>query len=319
MSGRISLLGGLLALQLLAVGVLLFADVAGDGSRESTFLEGDPTSVSGLDVFDADGRSVRLVRGVDGWTVSSPADTEAPSLGPLPADSAKVAEVLEKLLGQRVQWPVGTTAETRERFEVTETAFQRKLVLESASGEEREVYLGTSPGYRRVHARRADADEVYSIDFANYQVPAELEDWVDKTLLAARGPISQVTREGAWTLTRGAEGWLVDGRAANTETAEDLVGRLEDLRIIGLVPADEGAAAQKDAAAVVLKVTDEEATYQLRLARQGESDEYHLLSDRLEGRFTVAAYVAEQLLLEAEDLAAAADESPAPAVADPGQ
>lgn len=305
MSGRINLLAALLALQLAAVGVLLFTDLAGGGAGQSTFLDGDPAAVSALEIFDAEGGSVRLERGTDGWTAVPLADAQSASRAALPADDAKVAEVLDKLLGQRVQWPVGTTAETRERFEVTDSAFQRKLVLTDAAGQVTEVYLGTSPGYRRVHARRVDAEEVYSIDFANFQVPAELDEWVDKSLLAAQGSISRVARQGAWTLSRDGDAWLVDGRAADAQTATGLIDRLGELRIVGVLPAEEDVPADEESApAATLSVQDEEGSYDLRLWGSEDADEYRVASDRVEGRFTAAAYVAEQLLLKADDLAA---------------
>ena len=110
----------------------------------------------------------------------------------------------------------------------------------------------------------------------------------------------------------------MDGVAADQEAVERLVGRLDDFRVTGIAQADgteDGAGeapavAATDAAtdAATFTVTDDEGTYQLRLSGSREGPEYQVSSDRLAGRYTVAAYIAEQLLADAEDLAAKAGE-----------
>ncbi len=61
-----------------------------------------------------------------------------------------------------------------------------------------DLYLGTSPGFKKVHARRADSDDIYAITFANYEATARTDDWLDKALLKPTGDVTAVTRPDHW-------------------------------------------------------------------------------------------------------------------------
>lgn len=326
MNARMKLLGGLLALQLLAVAGLLIADGMGGAGAGTALLPFEASAVVKLGVASQD-EQLALQRGEDGWQLESG----------LPADAEKIREALEKLAGAPAAWPVATSSATAERFEVTEENFQRRLAFETEDGEASALYLGTSPGYRRVHARLDGQDEVFSIDFANYEAPTEAEQWLDKTLLQAQGAVSSVQlqgQDGAWRLERqGDDGeWLLDGAAADQEAADKLANRFVDLRVIGFAEeaagavadaADESAdAAQEpaDAAAQAAEsaetpadaappapkarfiLVDEQGEYRLDLFFDEQAEDYSAVSSRVDGRFEVASYIAEQMLAKAEDL-----------------
>ena len=311
MSGRIGLLGALLALQLVGLAALLLVDAGLGSEDQSSFLTIDEAGVNGMEILDAEGQGVTLQRSADVWELSVPSAEGAEFI--LPADQAKVTEVLGTLLDLRAPWPVGTTKEARDRFEVTEDAFQRKLTLADASGKAVVVFLGTSPGYRRVHARLAESDEVFSIDFSNYQLPSAAGDWLDGSLLGAVGEIAGIERLDGWVLTRDGEGWLLNDVAADQGAASQLAERLDGLRVTGLAElsaAGEVIGTGLPAIAEFL-VSDAEGTYRLALfgSIEGNENEYVITSDRYPGGFTLAAYIAEQLMLDAEDLSAPVDES----------
>src|SRR5690606_32957336 len=106
----------------------------------------------------------------------------------LPANSSKVQSLLDTLAGLETTWPVAETASSRERFEVSDDRFQRKLQLYQGEQLLGEYYFGSSPGFRRTHARRAGEDAVYSLAFNSVDLPAQQSDWLDKTLLALDQP-----------------------------------------------------------------------------------------------------------------------------------
>ncbi len=309
MRGHIGLLGALLALQLVIAAVLLLADAGLGQEEQSSFLSIDKADINRMSILDSEGNEVTLDRVADEWQLSLPAVDGGDFV--LPADQTKVSEVLNTLLDVRAPWPVGTTTDARERFEVTEDAFQRRLSLSGADGEAVEVFLGTSPGYRRVHARAKGSDDVYSIDFSNYQLPATAGDWLDSSLLGALGEIERIEQQGGWVLTRDDEGWLVDGLAADQDAASQLADRLGSLRVTGLaeVSASGEVVGTGSTAAVDFLVSDGEGRYRLAFFGSTEGSEYVVTSDRHPGGFTVAAYVAEQLVLDVEDLSATAEAS----------
>ncbi len=297
MNKRIGWLGGLLAAQLLIVAGVLVGGAAGSEEGSERFLIFEPAAVSKFTVADAD-ESVALTREGDGG------DAAWRLPGGLPADGDKLDEVLGKLADMAAPWPVATSSDSAERFEVTESAHQRRLTLENDEGVLADFFLGTSPGYRRVHARADGEDEIYSLDFSNYEAPTDADQWLDKTLLASVGEPSSIVlerTEGAWRLTRQEEDWLIDEAPADAEAADKLVRRFKDLRVLG-------SAAETGETAGAFVVADDQGEHRLTLFHDEEEDEYSLASGRVEGRFELASYVAEQMLVDAADLEAKEDE-----------
>lgn len=290
MKDKIGLLGAVLVVQLLVVAALLIGDALGSDDAGSSLLSFDPDAVVKLELSTLD-ESVQLNRGGDGWQVGDEA---------LPADSAKIGEMLDKLANVAATWPVATSSDSAVRFEVTEANFQRRLVLESVDGVVADLMLGTSPGYRRVHARADGADEVYSVDLSNYEVPVDADQWLDKTLLGATGPITGLQLEASWQLANTDEGWLVDDtagdpEAADQEAASQLIDRFSDLRVLGIVePAGESKG--------TFIVNDEAGEHRLQLFHDAEEDDYSVGSDRTPGRFGIATYIAEQMLVDVDAL-----------------
>ena len=309
MSGRIGLLGGLLAAQVVIIAGLLVASGVGSDASAPHLLSFDPANVTKLSV-SGEGETVGMAREGDIWRLQGGTPNGTPE--GLPADGGKISEVLDKLAGLDAPWPVATSDDSAERFEVTEGNHQRRLVIEDADGPVADLLLGTSPGYRRVHARVSGASEVYSIDFSNYEAPIDAGQWLDKALLAAKGEVSSVVLEEAWQLARQDDGWLIDGAPADAEAADDLVRRFAGLRVLGTSDEEADAAGDADAAgepAGVFVVTDEDGEHRLTLFHEAEEDDYSLTSDRVAGRFEVATYIAEQMLADPADLQADAAEA----------
>ena len=176
-----------------------------------------------------------------------------------------------------------------------------------------DVYLGTSPGYQQVHARRADDEAVYSVGIANYQVPPEADDWLDKTLLQPRGDIASVSRKGGWSLHRGEEGWLLSAAEADDSPEGDQAESLEQGRAADQDKALELvrklAPESPSAPDAVLAVTDDEGTYRLSLFGNEANSQYRVQSDRRDGWFTVAGYTADQIVVEKSSLLPSEDET----------
>lgn len=293
MNARIPLLGGLLVLQLLVAGLFVLLD--GREDEGGLLLELEPAAVTGLRIAggaEADAEPIELSRTGDDWTFADG----------VKADRSKIDSVLEKLADAQGAWPVATSGSSQERFEVTAEKHQRNLTLSGADGVLAELYLGTSPGYRRVHARRVDAEEVFSIDFANHEVPTTKDDWLDNGQLASAG-VTRVALEGGWTLEKSEEGWRVDGAAADAGAAQKLIDRLEGLRVTGFHEGDEGALE----APRVLTVEDAQGTLALTLRHDAADDAYVIESDRVSGRFELPSYVAEQILVDAQTFAPPAE------------
>jgi hypothetical protein len=316
MDNKLPLLAAVLAIQLLLIaGLAVWRDDAGATSG-GPLLQFDRASIDAIRITD-DEQSAQLQRSTDGWQIGIDGTT-------LPADDAKIAGVLDKLVDAGAPWPVATSTASARRFEVSADSFQRHVELFEGDLLSAELYLGTSPGFRKVHARRADDDSVYAITFSNYELPGASDDWLDKALLQPHGSIKSVSILG-WTLHRDAEGWrlaqLAADRATHQERAGEVVEKVRNLRVLGV--ADEDVVDLEAAFSVTFE--DQTDDHSLLFFQPEPDGEYLVTSSRWEGVFRVAMYAVEPLRIERAELIALAHAEPAeeggeqlPADAPPG-
>ena len=310
-------LGALLAVQIVVVGVLLAARSGGIEEPEP-FLEFDAQSVDSLTVSNSEGSA--SITKVDGnWQLPHG----------VPAAGFKVDSVIEKLSNAAGSWPVANTQPTRERFEVTEENHQRHLVAKAGKDTVADIYLGTSPGYRKTHARRAGEDEIYAIRFSNYEAGVKAADWLDRSLLRPKGEVAALRRlpgdpaaadapadpasepdseEDKDTVAPVAgfelskddgdsedgeepDAWVsADGTALDQGKVETFVGRFKGLSVTGV-----HEAALPESATMTFVVTDEEGEQTLSVFSLDDGEKYVATSDRVRGAYELSKYIAEQM------------------------
>ena len=281
-------LGALLAVQLVVIGVLLAARSGGIEEPEP-FLSFDADAVDSLSVSNSDG-AVGMAK-VDGaWQLPEG----------VPAASVKVDSVIDKLRESPGGWPVASTGSSRERFEVTQENHQRRIVLKAGEETVADIYLGTSPGFRKTHARRAGDGDVFAIAFSNYEAGVKASDWLEKSLLRPEGTLTGVRRVDAFELTRDEEGgWVsADGSELDQGKVETFVGRFK-----GLSATDLSDATLPEAATMAFALTDDEGVLTLSVYALEDGEKYVAVSDRVAGAYEVAKYVAEQMEKTLADLA----------------
>lgn len=122
-----------------------------------------------------DHTKVVLVKEGDTWTL--------PELGKFPADSNRVNAMLERVTNSKTGAPIATTAGAKARFKVDDEAFERRITLAKNDKTLGTLYLGSSPGLRRSYVRAGGEDAIFSLELAAYEVPVQLADWEDKTIL----------------------------------------------------------------------------------------------------------------------------------------
>jgi hypothetical protein len=156
-----------------------------------------------------------------------------PGQAGFPVSSKKLDVFLKKLLTAKPSWPVGRTEVAAKQLKVTEDSFERKISLLKNGEVLGEVYLGTSPGFRKVHARLVGTPDTYAIDFNTFDAPMNPADWYDRDLLrVAEADIERIDM-GAFALTRGEKGFELEGLAPDEQTnpgkAEEVVGDVTSL------------------------------------------------------------------------------------------
>ena len=325
MHNRIGLLAGLAALQLLLIAVFWFGD-GGDADESAILLDFDVAQVDQFTIASADSE-VNVVLVDDGWQVAD-----------APADADKVQGLLDKLAALEAPWPVGTSADIAERFEVSDSNYQRLISLKAADEILAQGYFGTSPGYQRVHARAAGADSVYAVKLSNYELGLNIDAWLDKAIMAVDGAVSRVALTEPMAVPRvlareltetGEAAWRFNDADAENTKAETYVNRFANLRVLGL--AEEPLVASADLLATIelsgdagavryeilgtpAAVDDEaadpdeapqEAADQISTEEETSAiDQYLIKREDIDRVYRLATYVAEQLLMQDTDFQA---------------
>jgi len=212
MNQAIKILAVLFVVQLgLIIGFNVTGQNADSGVEAKPLLPG--VSAAELEEFiikDSDGAQTRFVRQDNKWVM--------PDYGGLPATQSAVNELLDSLTDATVKWPVATSSAAAERFEVNDGNAQRTLEFYSGGKKLHTLYLGTSPSYKKMHARIDDSKNIYTAALAQYEARATPEDWFDKAVLQVEGTIRAV---------KTGELSLVSQKTAEADGEPQLTWRLE--------------------------------------------------------------------------------------------
>ncbi len=269
----------------LAIQMLLVVALFGFGYRQQEqhdlqqpLFNFDPARLDRV-VIDAGEQSVVLQEGEPGWIL--------PSLHQLPVDDGQLQALLTKLQQLHGGWPVATTATSRKRFEVAADKYQRHLQLFQGEQLVADLYVGTSPGFRKVHVRKAGDDAIYAVSLNSYEMPANANDWLDKTLLAMQhiegikgaDYVLQAT-DGAWRFVGGQDetgATLPEADAAKVEQLISALNRFQVQQAVSGVP--EGQA-------VSIEVTGKDGKRSYRFTEANEK--YYVWRDDRDAAFEIS-------------------------------
>ena len=283
----IFILSGLLAMQLvLAVAVNLTREDLGAFQAEEKLLSFDEKELDGLRIEDGT-VSVVLKKHEDKWRL--------PESGDFPASQSDVERLLDKLTTLEKGWPVAKTRSAARRFKVDEEQFERKLVLLSGDDTQATLYVGSSPGFRKVYVRPGDGDEVFAVGFNTWDAEAKADDWIDKDVLTLdesdveRVEVPGVTLQREHGKLQVAD--LGEKEQTNVEESRALLGKLTELRIQSLLGTEAKPEYRQDEPALEVKMTrkgGEILSY--RFSKPEDAAYYVLKRSDLDYYFKVAEY-----------------------------
>ncbi|CAN0487110.1 unnamed protein product, partial [Hapterophycus canaliculatus] len=105
--------------------------------------------------------------------------------------------------------------------------------------------MGTSPGFRKSHIRLVGQDQVYAARLNTFDLPANQDEWLDKSILAFDDDINGIKLDSI-ELSRAGENWTIVTPHEQTETHHvdvagitSLVSRLKSLRVNGFASLHE--------------------------------------------------------------------------------
>lgn len=232
-----------------------------------------------IHIEDGHGNKVHLEHRGERWVL--------PALGHLPAQQSRVDLLLAPLAEENTGWAVAHTLPARQRFQVAHYHFRRKITLLAQDEPIDTVFLGTSPGFRKVHARNDVDNAIYSISLNLVDLPTEQGRWLAEDILKVRAPLRIAA--DTYVVDRSSGEWqLGTGEQPDAAELEALLQNLEQLQIEGVAeprPLDE--------AELILEIEGLAGTTTLAFYREGE--EHFIRSSDHPLLFRLSRYTFDQL------------------------
>lgn len=225
---------GALGLQLMLALALAFGG-DDDGAYKATrpLVQIAPAEVSKIEIAAADGETLILALAGEGWA--------APEFGDLPVRGEMVDQLVADLAAVKRGWPVARTHGGAARLQVADGDFERRVAFFVGDEAADTLFLGASPTFRRIYARRAGEADVYNIGFTAADAPTSLARWTSPDLLAvgeaetdeitiARrdgGAITLVKRDDVFVLADLTKDEAMNGAAALRVARQALSGAFD--------------------------------------------------------------------------------------------
>jgi len=286
----ILILSGLLAAQLvLAVVLNLTGKDYGTFQAEEKLLSFNRQAVDGLRIEDRTD-SLVLEKQEGKWLL--------PESGDFPAGQANVKRLLDKLAVLEKGWPVAKTRSAARRFAVDEERFERKLSLLADDDAQATLYVGSSPGFRKVYVRPGDEADIFAVDFNTWEADAKADDWIDKDILKLdQSMVERIEMPGLILQRQDGELQLVDldqKEQTNGEASRGLLGKLSGLSIQSLLGMEAEPEFRQDEPALEVRLTREGGeVLGYRFSKPEDADYYVLKRSDLDYYFKVAEYMVD--------------------------
>lgn len=243
-SRLLQVLGVALLLQLLLAGGLYWnTRMDSDFVVAEQLLAFDDSQADTLEIVSED-ESVSLTRQEGGWQIAG--DLK------LPADTAKVDQLLSQLGNLEAGLPVASSKGAREQLDVADDDFQRHVRVLQGDQVLADLYVGTSPGYQRAHVRRAGEDAIVAASLNVHDMPEDVNGWMDRELLAF-DDVSGIQTDD-FTLSSVDDDWQIEapeervtGHTIAQESLDRILQALHGLRVNEIVMESDEILAEPNA------------------------------------------------------------------------
>jgi hypothetical protein len=299
--------GLLLALQIV---VAVALNMSGSSNMEvapDTPLFGfKAEAVTALTISDGENKTITIAKGDQGWVL--------PETSNAPANNDQVTALLEKLAGLKQGLPVATSGDSAKRFKVADDLFQRRVEVKEGDAVVADLYVGTSPGFRQIHARKAGSSEVLIAALSTFELETASDQWLDKGMFAVREEDLEGMLFPGFTLTRSGKEWQLDNLAGEEKTdskaAADLAARVSGLTVQSVVEAETAAPLFAGEPALRFSVKKEGGAQIDYLLAKGDEETYYLKQSERAQYGKVHKLQAEGLLKAGREALIAKPEEP---------
>ena len=219
-----------LALQIILTGAIFYGEHSSASKPTPLALLGvDQSQIDHIIIDDGKGKKAILAKVNNQW--------QLPDYHKLPADQNTVKKALQALADIHNSWPVTTTSSSRERFKVGDDNYLIRISLAEGDKKLKDIYLGTSPGFRQIHVRKQGQDGVYNVKLDSYDYSATDKYWLDHGLLQPTGSIASI--EGPdYSLIKQGDNWQSNDKKndkVDNKEVDKLIGALTALNVDDVV------------------------------------------------------------------------------------
>ncbi len=184
---------------------------------EEKLLTVELSTLDAITIEEGD-KTLRLEQTEGAWNL--------PVLANFPVSQIKFEQVLGQLSQLEKGWPNATTEEAAVRFKVSKEHFERKLTLYKGEAIAQTLFIGTSPGFRKVHVRIDGDNSIYTVEFSAFELSVKPNDWANQSKLHISENELIKVELPSFTLTRDGETFLVENLKENEVTASQEVSSL---------------------------------------------------------------------------------------------
>jgi len=182
----------------------------------------EPYLLDEIHVGDDQENEAVLLKTGDRWIL--------PDLTGLAVSPDLIEKLLQGVIHANTGWPVASTVAARQRFQLTDYNFQRRLTLIGNGELLGTIYLGSSPGFKKVQARNSVQDAIFTIAYNSFDASGINSDWLDKRTLQISSPLA-ISSDG-YTLKKHENQWQNSrGQAPDARELEALLFALANLQI----------------------------------------------------------------------------------------
>lgn len=261
----------LLAIQIGLAVTLYFGDSEKETvTPDSPLLGIKAEAITGLEVSGPDKERIVVQKSNGRWLLPESIDA--------PANGEQVTALLARLAALKQGLAVATSPAAAKRFKVAEDHFERRVVVKEGDRVAGDLYAGTSPGFRRIHARRADRQEIVAVELSTFELPTAADLWLDKNVLKVKENEITAISFADFTLREIDKTWrlegLAEGRETDAKAARDLVDKVTGLTVQAVVKAEEAAPLFAGTPALVYSVTTKDGGTTTFTFNKAEGDAY---------------------------------------------
>ncbi len=222
----------------LAVALNLTDTKTGDVSPAEPLLGFSADAVTAIEIAGPAGERLTIRKADGGWIL--------PEAQSAPAAADQVNDLIARLADLKQGLAVATSEEAAKRFKVAENTFERHVVVKKGEETVGDLYVGTSPTFRQVHARKAGAREIVTAPLSTFELETGPEKWLDKNLLRLKQEEMEALVFTDFTLRKNDGNWqladLEEGKATDKEAADDLLSVVSGLAIQDVLNPQDTAA-----------------------------------------------------------------------------